>query len=808
MGLDVTPYINTIPVSDEPDYPGDLKIERRIKSVIRWNALMMVARANHFHPGLGGHISTYQSAATLYEVGFNWFFQGGRKDLIYFQGHASPGIYSRAFLEGRLSLSQLENFRREVEKGKGLSSYPHPWLMPDFWEVPTVSMGLGAINAIYQARFNRYLQARGLAQTEGKKVWCFLGDGEMDEPEAGGALQIAAREKLDNLIFVINANLQRLDGPVRGNGKIIQELEGIFRGAGWNVLKVIWGNRWDPLLAADSEGVLKSRMREVTDGQYQTYAVKDGGYTRQHFFGTDPRLLKMVESLSDDEIKGLNRGGHDPKKVHAAYAQAASHKGQPTVVIAKTIKGYGLEKWEGRMTTHQNKKLEPEELRAFRDRFELPVTDSQCENHYFIPPEAVPDLTDYLHERRKALGGYIPTRKVQISVPLELPSSDWPHDFFTGSKGRPVSTTMVMVSILSHLLRDKKIGKRIVPIVPDEARTFGMDPLITQVGIYAPAGQLYEPADRSVVMYYREAPDGQIFEEGITEAGAMGTFTAAATSYATHGVPMVPFYFFYSMYGPQRIGDEIWAAADMRSRGFLLGAVSGRTALNGEGLQHQDGHSPLLASTVPNLISYHPAFAYELAVIVKEGLRRMFEEGEDIFYYLTLHNEMLPMPAFPEKSEGITEGILKGIYLFSPAENAAAEILGSDATIAEALEAQKILAEKYGVSANVWSVTSYTELRREALEIERWNLHHPDETMRVPFVTQKLSSQRPVIAVSDFIKAVPDQIARWVPGGLYSLGTDGFGRSDTRPALRRYFEMDATEIVAAVLFKTKGRGSK
>ncbi len=828
----ITPYINTLPPEEQPPYPGDRKIERQVKSIIRWNAMMMVARANHLHPGLGGHIASYQSAAALYEVGFNWFFRARSAamagDLVYFQGHAAPGIYARAFLEGRLTRGHLERFRQEVEDGRGLSSYPHPRLMPDFWETPTVSMGLAPLQAIYQARFNRYLEARGLLPRGGSRIWVFAGDGEFDEPESRGALHIAAREELDNLTFVINANLQRLDGPVWGNGKIIQELEASFHGAGWNVIKVIWGDRWDPLLANDTDDLLKNRMEEVPDGQYQTYAARDGAYTRSHFFGTHPDLLRRVEHLSDDDIRNLNRGGHDPSKIHAAFRKACEHKGQPTVIIAKTIKGFGMEKAQGRMGAHQKKKMEQDELKAFRDRFEIPVSDEQIKAHDFCMPDPSNPVIQYMLDRRHDLGGFVPARNVSVTVPLDFPDRKIFTDFFSGSSGvrtiedyipillqtasgqslpkvRPVSTTMVMLSLLSSLLRDAKFGSRIVPIVPDEGRTFGMDALFNQVGIYANRGQIYEPSDKGVVLYYREAPDGQILEEGITEAGGMSSFIAAATSYATHGVPMVPFYFFYSMFGPQRIGDLIWACGDMRGRGFLLGATSGRTTLNGEGLQHADGHSPVLASVVPSLINYHPAFAYEIALIVEDGLRRMHQDQEDIFYYITLHNENLPMPPCPDP-EAIREGVLKGIYCFSRGDQDPAlssrpvvDILASDALIVEAVKAQKILAETYQVAVHLWSVTSYTELRREALETERWNREHPGETPRIPYITRQLSGDRPAIAVSDFITLLPDQVARWVPGGLSVLGTDGYGRSDTREKLRSFFGITAHDIAYAAL---------
>lgn len=799
-----TPYINTIPVEKQPPFPGNREIERRIKSIIRWNAMAMVVRANREESGIGGHISTYASAATLYEVGFNHFFRGPGEDhdgdLIYFQGHASPGIYARAYLEGRLTTEQLENFRNELKPGGGLSSYPHPWLMPNFWQVPTVSMGLGPIMAIYQARFNRYLEDRGLKKTSHQKVWAFLGDGETDEPESLGAITLAAREKLDNLIFVINCNLQRLDGPVRGNGKIIQELEAAFRGAGWNVIKVIWGDDWDPLLAKDKDGVLVKRMGEVVDGEYQKYTVAPGSYIRQHFFGTDPRLADMVKNYSDEQLRKLRRGGHDPEKVYAAYKAAVEHKGAPTVILAKTIKGYGLgESGEGKNITHQQKKLNEEELREFRSRFGIPISDEDVANAPFYRPDDDTPEMKYLRECRARLGGYLPARVV-TSEPLPMPSEEIFHEFYAGTEGREVSTTMVFVRILSKLLRDPQIGKLIVPIVPDEARTFGMEALFRQVGIYSHVGQLYEPVDADTLLYYRESKDGQILEEGITEAGSMSSFIAAGTAYATHGINMIPFFIYYSMFGLQRIGDLVWAAGDMRCKGFLIGGTSGRTTLAGEGLQHQDGNSHLLAYPVPNLLAYDPAYAYELAVIIQDGIRRMYVEREDIFYYLTIMNENYPQPPMPD---GVHDGILKGMYKFKPAANPAAplraQLLGSGAILNEVVKAQQML-EHYGVAADVWSVTSYKELYRDGQAVERWNMLHPDRPPRVPYVTQCLADAPGVIvAATDYVKALPGSIARWVPKPPLCLGTDGYGRSDSRRALRDFFEVDARFITLATL---------
>ncbi len=802
-----TPYINTIPPSQQPPYPGSREIERRIKSIVRWNAMAMVIRANRLSNGIGGHISTFASAATLYEVGFNHFFRGKgdnhEGDLIYFQGHASPGMYSRAFLEGRLSIQQLENFRRELQPGGGLCSYPHPWLMPNFWEFPTVSMGLGPIMSIYQARFNRYLEDRGLKDTSQSKVWAFLGDGETDEPETLGAITLASREKLDNLIFVINCNLQRLDGPVRGNGKIIQELEAAFRGAGWNCIKVIWGSEWDALLARDTDGLLVKRMEEVVDGQYQKYTVSSGKYIREHFFGTDPRLLKMVEHLSDEQIRRLNRGGHDPAKVYAAYKAAIDHKGSPTVILAKTIKGYGLgESGEGKNITHQQKKLNEDELREFRTRFGIPISDEEVSKApFYLPAPDSPEMK-YLHERRRALHGYVPSRMQRDSV-FVPPAEDTFDEFLKGTDGREVSTTMVFVRILSKLLRDKEIGKLVVPIVPDEARTFGMEALFRQCGIYSHVGQLYEPVDSDNLLYYKEAKDGQILEEGINEAGSLSSFIAAGCAHANHGVNTIPFFIYYSMFGFQRVGDLIWAAGDLRSRGFLLGGTAGRTTLAGEGLQHQDGHTHVAAMTVPNVVAYDPAYAYELAVIIKDGIRRMYENREDVFYYLTVMNENYAMPPMPEV-DGIREGILKGMYKFRASSMAnakhRAQLFGSGAILNEVLKAQQILEEKYGVAADVWSITSYKELRRDGLESERWNMLHPGEPARVPYITRMLKDEPGVmVAASDYMKLLPDSISRWFPRPLMALGTDGFGRSESREALREFFEVDARFVTLATL---------
>ena len=803
-----TPYINTIPREKQPPFPGDRQLERRIKSLVRWNAMAMVVRANRMDSSIGGHISTYASAATLLEVAFNHFLRGqdhpGGGDQVYFQGHASPGIYARAFLEGRLNREQMDHFRRELAPGGGLSSYPHPWLMPGFWQFPTVSMGFASLMAIYHARFNHYLADRGLTNTSDQKVWAFLGDGEMDEPESLGAITLASREKLDNLIFVINCNLQRLDGPVRGNGKIIQELEAAFRGAGWNVIKVIWGDDWDPLLEMDVDGVLVKRMDETVDGEYQKYSVekvKEGSYLRDHFFSGDPRLEEMANTIPDYKLNRMRRGGHDPEKVYAAYKAAAEHKGAPTVILAKTVKGYGLgETGEGKNITHQQKKLNEDELALFRTRFGIPISDQDVSQApLYRPPENSPEIR-YMLERRKALGGFVPSRN-RASAPLKAPRDDAFGEFYAGTEGREVSTTMVFVRILAKLLREKEIGRLVVPIVPDEARTFGMEALFRQIGIYSHAGQIYEPVDRDSLLYYKEARDGQILEEGITEAGSMASFIAAGTSYSTHGVNTIPFFIYYSMFGFQRIGDLIWAAADMRTRGFIVGGTAGRTTLAGEGLQHQDGHSHLLAYPVPNLAAYDPAYAYELAVIIQDGIRRMYEAQENVFYSLPAYNENSAMPAMPD---GAKEGILRGMYLFKPSSLKGTalrvQLMGSGPILNEALKAQRLLEEKYSVGADVWSVTSYKELRRDALDADRWNLLNPGKPPKVPYLTQCLSKSPGVcVAVSDFMKALPDSVAKWIPRSLVSLGTEGFGRSESRQALRDFFEIDSRYVALAAL---------
>ncbi len=803
-----TPYANTIPHRLEPRFPGDQELERRIKSLVRWNALAMVVRANRVEHNIGGHISTFASAATLYEVGQNHFFRGRTEnfegDTVYFQGHAAPGMYARAFLEGRLSAQQLENFRRELKPGGGLSSYPHPWLMPDFWEYPSVSMGLSPLMAIYQARYNRYLEDRGLKPVTDAKVWAFLGDGETDEPESLGAITLASREKLDNLIFVINCNLQRLDGPVRGNGQIIQELESAFRGARWNVIKVFWGSEWDPILDRDTEGLLVKRMGELVDGEYQKLVVESGAYVRQHFFGSDPRLLKLVEPLSDDALRRLRLGGHDPKKVYAAYKAAFEHKGSPTVILARTIKGYGLgEAGEGKNVTHQQKKLNEDELRIFRTRFAVPLNDEDCvEVPFYRPPENSAEI-QYLRARREALGGYVPQRAVR-SKPLEADHDELFKEFMDGSEGREVSTTMAFVGMLRKMLKDPEIGKLVVPIVPDEARTFGMESLFRTVGIYSSVGQRYEPVDVNTLLYYKEAKDGQILEEGITEAGSMASFIAAGSAYATHGINTIPFFIYYSMFGFQRIADFIWAAADMRTRGFLLGGTAGRTTLAGEGLQHQDGNSHVLALSVPNLRAYDPAFAYEIAVIIQDGIRRMYKDGENIFYYITVMNEQYAMPALPTDVKNVKEGILNGMYRFRASENKKsklrAQLFGSGAILREALQAQEILDTKFGVAADVWSVTSYKELYVDGNETDRWNRLHPGEKQRVPYVTRTLGDAPGVlVAASDYLKTLPNMISKWLPRRLASLGTDGFGRSEGRASLREFFEVDARFITLATL---------
>lgn len=805
-----TPYINTISPEQEPDFPGDEKMELRIRRMIRWNAAVMVIRANKNFPGIGGHLSTYASSASLYEIGFNHFFKGKDNgesgDQIFYQGHAAPGIYARAFLEGRLTEAHLQNFRREVG-GQGLSSYPHPRLMPEFWEFPTVSMGLGPINAIYQARFNRYLQARGIKDTSNSKVWAFLGDGETDEPEALGALSVANREGLDNLVFVVNCNLQRLDGPVRGNGKIIQELEAVFRGAGWNVIKVVWGREWDDLLAKDVDGLLLNQMNETLDGEFQKYSVEPGSYVREHFFGVDPRLLKLVEHLSDNDLLKLRRGGHDYRKLYAAYHAAVNHKGGPTVILAKTVKGWTLgESAEARNTTHQTKKLSETDLRKFRDRLELPIPDSELKD---LPPFYHPGMESeeikYLLERRRQLNGSLPKRVVRTK-PVNLPKADIYQEFYQEVK-QEVSTTTAFVRVLRKLLDDPEIGKKIVPIIPDEARTFGMDFLFKKIGIYAALGQRYDPVDSALLLSYNEKKDGQLLEEGITEAGSVASFTAAGTAYATHGESMIPFYMFYSMFGFQRTGDGIWAFADMRGRGFLIGGTAGRTTLMGEGLQHDDGHSHILASVVPSVLTYDPAFHYEMATIVKDGLRRMYENQEDIFYYITAYNENYAMPAMPE---GVEEGIIKGIYLFRKGDSKKknrVQLFGSGTILREAIKAADILAQEHDVAADVWSVTSYLELRREALATESWNEENNDD--RKPYITQLLEATTgPVIAATDYMKAVPDMIARWVPNKFRSLGTDGFGLSDTRESLREHFRVDANSIVKAALSMLKRKSGR
>ena len=800
-----TPYVNTLTTDQEVPFPGSQEIERRIKSLVRWNAIAMVLRANKNEPGIGGHISTFASAATLYEVGFNHFFRSGAagdRDVVYYQGHAAPGIYSRAFLEGRLTEKQLDNFRRELAPGGGLSSYPHPWLMPDFWEYPTVSMGLGPIMAIYQARFIRYLEDRGLKKPSDSKVWAFLGDGETDEPESLGAITLPAREKIDNLIFVVNCNLQRLDGPVRGNGQIIQELEAVFRGAGWNVIKVIWGKDCDPLLAKDKDGLLVKRMGEVVDGEYQKYTVESGEYLRKHFWGKYPQLLELVKHLSDDELKKLTLGGHDPVKVYNAYKAAVEHKGQPTVLLIRTIKGYGLgDAGEGKNITHQQKKLTEDDLRAVRERFSIPVPEEKIsEAPYYRPDDKSPEVS-YLKERRKALGGSLPIRNSK-TIPLPAPPNPEIFEEFNKGTERAASTTMVFVRLLSKLLRDPDIGELVVPIVPDEARTFGMESLFRQVGIYSHVGQLYEPVDMDTLLYYKESTDGQILEEGINEAGSLASFIAAGTAYSTHGVNTIPFFIYYSMFGFQRVGDLIWAAADSRARGFLLGGTAGRTSLAGEGLQHQDGNSHVISYTVPNCVSYDPAFAYELAAIVEDGIKRMYVDQESIFYYLTLMNDNYAMPPMPEGAD-VKSGILKGMYRFSKAKNTAAklkaQLLGSGAILPEVIKAAALL-EQFGVAADVWSVTSFGELYRDGNACDRWNMLHPSQKARVPYVAECLNKTEGVIvAASDYLKALPNSIDRWLPRPIVALGTDGFGRSEGRKALRDFFEVDARFIAVGAL---------
>jgi pyruvate dehydrogenase E1 component len=799
-----TAYVNTIAAGREPEYPGNRALERRIEAYIRWNALVMVLLANRISSEYGGHLASYASSATLYEVGFNHFWRAPSEqhpgDMVFIQGHSSPGIYARSFLEGRLSEELLRHFRQEAGgRGLGLSSYPHPWLMPDYWQFPTVSMGLGPMMAIFQARFTRYLEHRGLVKPSDQKVWAFLGDGEMDEPESMGALTMPVREGLDNLVFVINCNLQRLDGPVRGNGKIIQELEAAFLGAGWNVIKVLWGSRWDPLLARDTKGLLRRVMEESVDGEYQNFKAKGGAYTREHFFGKFPELKEMVANMSDDEIWHLNRGGHDPVKVYAAYDAAMKTKGQPTVILAKTVKGFGLgQAAEGQMVAHQQKKLTTEDLRGIRERFNIPVTDEEIANPAFRKPEGNSDEARYLQERRSALGGYLPQRR-HDAPPLVIPPIEAFASILDGTGEREISTTMAFVRILTVLLKDKNIGRNIVPIVPDEARTFGMEGLFRQIGIYSSVGQLYTPVDAETLMSYREDKKGQMIEEGINEAGSLCSWIAAGTAYSNHGINMVPFYIFYSMFGFQRVGDFIWAGGDIQARGFLLGATAGRTTLAGEGLQHQDGHSQLVATTVPNCVAYDPAYAYELAVIIHDGLRRMYAEQESIFYYLTVMNENYAQPPMPP---GVEQGILNGAYLLQIGGRGKvrATLLGSGTILRECLAAAKLLEDDYGIPADVLSVTSFSELRREALECERWNLLHPGETARVPYIKALLKDRDgPVIAATDYMRTVPDQIRQWVSGRYITLGTDGYGRSDSRAALRRHFEMDRNYIVVAAL---------
>ncbi len=809
-----TPYVNTIPPEHEPWFPGDEYLERRIRAYIRWNAAAMVARANRQYPGIGGHMATYQSAAAQYEVGFNHFFRGkdgGYGDQVFMQGHASPGMYARAYLEGRMDEDQLDRFRREVS-GRGLPSYPHPRRLPDFWEFPTVSMGLSPLNAVYQARFNKYLYQREIVDTSDSKVWAFIGDGEMDEPESLGGLSLASREQLDNLIFVVNCNLQRLDGPVRGNGKIIQELEAIFRGMGWNVIKVVWGREWDELLARDVDGILINQMNTTVDGEFQRYSIETGEYIREHFFGPDPRLRKMVEHLPDEQLPNLTRGGHDYRKLYAAYKTAVEHEGAPTVILAKTVKGWTLgPEFEARNAIHQMKKMTEEELKTFRDRLYLDIPDEQLEEG--LPPYVHPgedsDEYQYMMERRRALDGYLPER-VDRSKPIPIPGTasgtdeqgDPFAEFFEGTGEKlEAATTSAFTRLLRNLLRDPEIGHRVVPIIPDEARTFGMDPLFSEVKIYSPLGQQYEPVDYNLMLSYKEDEAGQLLEEGITEAGSMGSFTAAGTAYATWGTPMIPFFVFYSMFGFQRVGDFIWSFGDQRGRGFLCGGTAGRTTLNGEGLQHEDGHSLLTASEFPNCLVYDPAFAYEVAVIIREGLSRMYgDDPEDIFYYLTLYNETYPMPPKPD---GVDDGILRGLYRFREApedKQHRAQLLASGTGMLAAMDAQRMLADEWDVAVDLWSATSYKRLRDDALEVERWNRLHPTEAARVPYLEETLSgAEGPIVAVSDFIKAVPDQIGRWAPKPFIPLGTDGYGLSDTREALRSYFETDAAHVVVAVL---------
>ncbi len=801
-----TPYLNTIPPEKQHPFPGSREVERRIKSIIRWNAMAMVTRANKALDGIGGHISTYASAATLYEIGFNHFWRGATDDhpadLVFFQGHASPGVYSRAFVEGRLPEEKLRNFRRELAPGGGLSSYPHPWLMKDFWKFPTVSMGLGPLMAIYQARFMKYLENRGLKPKSNQKVWCFIGDGEFDEPETTGCISIAGREQLDNLVFVLNCNLQRLDGPVRGNGSIVREAEARFRSAGWNVIKCLWGSEWDNLLARDTTGALVRKFEETVDGQYQKLSISDGKYVRENFFNANDELKKLVANMGDQELKKLKRGGHDPAKVYNAYLAATQTEGRPTIVIAKTVKGYGLgEAGEGKNIAHNQKKLNEDELLSFRTRFGIPISDEEVAKAPFYRPAEDSVEMEYLRERRAALGGYVPDR-VSVTVPIDLPKNDLFKEFEEGTGDREASTTMVVGRIVSKLLKDKGVGKLIVPIIPDESRTFGMESLFAQCGIYAPTGQLYTPVDRDQLMYYKEAKDGQLLQEGINEAGATSSWIAAGTSYSVHGLNMIPFYIFYSMFGFQRVADLIWAAADSRTKGFLIGGTAGRTTLNGEGLQHQDGHSHVISSSVINCKSYDPAYAYEMAAIIEEGIREMYHEGKDVFYYITAMNENYRMPPMP-KGSGVKSGIIKGCYKFSgpgKGHKAQVNLLGSGTILNEVVKAAEILAEQYGVHGNVYSVTSYKTLTDDALECDRWNLLNPGKKPKIPYV-QELFKDEPDVFVtsSDYMKCLPDTLARWMPGSLHSLGTNGFGRSESRAALRDYFEVDHKYVILAAL---------
>jgi len=827
-----TDYVNTIPVSEEPEFPGDRDMEKRIRQIVRWNAMAMVQRANTNFPGLGGHLSSYASSASFYEVGFNHFFRGadheGGGDLIFYQGHAAPGIYSRSFLEGRLPVSAMERFRRETKRGAGLSSYPHPRLMPNYWQFPTVSMGIGPITAIYQARFARYLHNRNIKNTEKQHVWAYLGDGECDEPESLGQISIAAREGLDNLTFVVNCNLQRLDGPVRGNGKIIQELEGIFRGAGWEVIKVIWAPEWDDILEKDTDGVLRRHMNATVDGQFQKFTNASGEVARKEFFGKDPRMLEMIKHLTDDQVGGLRRGGHSYRKLYAAYDRAMKLKGQgrPVAILCHTVKGWTLgEGFEGAMTAHQKKKMGAEELRVFRDRLELPITDDKLLEAPFYHPGMDSPEVEYILERRRQLGGCMPTRRTKSSKELELPEAKVYQEFEAGMLKGEASTTMVFARLLAKLIRDKKMGKRVVPIVPDEARTFGLDALFGQVGIYSAKGQLYEPIDKGNLLYYKESKSGQVLEEGITEAGATASFSAAATSYSVFDEPMIPFYIFYSMFGFQRVGDQIWAAGDMMARGFYVGATAGRTTLNGEGLQHEDGHSLLNVMAFPNIKAYDPAFSYELAVIIQDGMRRMYQENEDIFYYLTVYNEDMRMPPMPghqnwadqtgqavddELMAKTRQGIVDGVYRYNEAESNLTnhvQLLGSGPMMLRVLEAQEILRDKYDVSADVWSVTSYQQLRFNALEVDRYNRLHPTEEGKIPKLKAIFDGvEGPFVAVSDFMKALPDLIREWLPGRLTSLGTEGYGMSDTREELRRHFEIDKEMVVIGVLDALRKEG--